>query len=505
MSIRQLFTALLALALFTMAVRETLDPDMWWHLRTGEAILQGGIPRQDIFSFTVPEYAWTTHEWLSQVFMWGVYRIGGFPGLILAFAGLTAVSYLLVYRASAGRPYLAGFVVLLAAFAAAIIWGVRPQIFNTFFIALFIFLIERWRAGELSRRALWWLPVLTVFWANFHSGYLLGIVYLAVYTFGEAVETFIGRKEDEVFAPLRHSSGQASAPLRLKNLPWSDIKFLGGITAVSFLAAALNPNGPELWIYPFLTLGSHAMQTYIVEWHSPDFHQRIFWPFLALGALGVLGWAFSPRRPRASDLLLFGGTAFAGFVSARNIPLFAIIVPPIVCRALLAGFVLNNPRLAAFIRVPPSSRPTRQQTILHLTVLALAVLAAFVWVADIVAGNEEAVAELYPVTAVAYLQESGLAEKQGFNAYNWGGYLIWHGIPVYIDGRADVYGDDFMLFYLQAYKASATWEEPLTAYPLDYVLMELGQPLNNLLTLSPEWEEVYRDALSQIFVPVERP
>jgi hypothetical protein len=138
-------------------------------------------------------------------------------------------------------------------------------------------------------------------------------------------------------------------------------------------------------------------------------------------------------------------------------------------------------------------------------VLAVGVLAAFVYVADIVAGNEAAVAEVYPVTAVAYLQESGLAEKQGFNAYNWGGYLIWRGIPVYIDGRADVYGDDFMLFYLQAYKASATWEEPLTAYPLDYVLMELGQPLNNLLTLSPEWEEVYRDELSQIFVPRERP
>ncbi len=193
MSIKRLFIYLLAVALFTMAVRETLDPDMWWHLRTGEAILQGGIPRQDIFSFTVPDNAWTTHEWLSQVFMWGVYRLGGFPGLILTFAGLTAVSYLLVYRAAAGRPYLAGFVVLLAATAAAIIWGVRPQIFNSLFIALFIYLIERWRAGELRQRALWWLPLLTLLWANFHSGYLLGVVYLVVYTFGEAIETFLGR------------------------------------------------------------------------------------------------------------------------------------------------------------------------------------------------------------------------------------------------------------------------------------------------------------------------
>lgn len=499
MSIKRLFVSLLAVALFTMAVRETLDPDMWWHLRTGEAILQGGIPRQDIFSFTVPDNAWTTHEWLSQVFMWGVYRLGGFPGLILTFAGLTAVSYLLVYRAAAGRPYLAGFVVLLAATAAAIIWGVRPQIFNSLFIALFIYLIERWRVGELHQRALWWLPVLTLLWANFHSGYLLGVVYLAVYTFGEAMETFTSGKEREV---RKEDNVAPFAPLRLKNLTWAEIRLLAVITAVSFLAAALNPNGPELWIYPFFTLGSHAMQTYIVEWHSPDFHQRIFWPFLALGALGVLGWAFSPRRPRWSDLLLFGGTAFAAFISLRNIPLFTIISSPIVCRALLVSFSLN-PRLLAFFQDSSAMvRTTARQTAIHGIVLVLAVLAAFIWVADVVAGNDEAVAELYPATAVTFLQESGLAEKRGFNSYNWGGYLIWHNIPVFIDGRADVYGDEFMRFYRLAYDASERWQEPLDAYPIEYVLMERGQPLNSLLTLSPFWQEVYRDAVSQIFVRV---
>ena len=65
--------ALFAIALFTMAVRETLDPDMWWHLRTGEYILQNGIPAQDVFTFTVPQNAWVTHEWLSQLIMWLVY------------------------------------------------------------------------------------------------------------------------------------------------------------------------------------------------------------------------------------------------------------------------------------------------------------------------------------------------------------------------------------------------------------------------------------------------
>ncbi len=486
MNVKRLFVALFLLALFTIAVRETLDPDMWWHLRTGEYILQAGIPRHDVFSFTVPDHEWLTHEWLSQVFMWSVYRVGGLPGLMVVFALLTAVSFFLVYRVSAGRPYLAAFVVLLGAFASAIVWGVRPQIFNTLFTAVFIYIVERYRKGEAGARTLWWLPVVTMVWANFHSGYLLGVVYLAVFTLGEALEIVL----------------QPRAPLETPPMTWSQVRGLAGITAVSFLAAAINPNGPEMWIYPFLTLGSSAMQTYIVEWNSPDFHQRIFWPFLALGGLGVMGWAFGSRRPRLSDLLLFGGTAFAGFVSARNIPLFAIIAPPIVCRALV-GWLAVNPRLAAFLQEPAAPpRPTARQTTLHAAVLVLALVAVLIWTLDIVAGNETAVAENFPVTAVAYLKESGLAEKHGYNSYNWGGYLIWEGIPVFIDGRADVYGDQFMLFYLQAYKAKENWQEPLAEYDVDYVLMEKGQPLNSLLAVSPDWQEVYQDDLSQIFVPV---
>jgi hypothetical protein len=484
MTVRRLFVALFAVALFTIAVRETLDPDMWWHLRTGEYILQEGIPRQDVFSFTVPDHAWTTHEWLSQVFMWGVYQVGGLPGLMVVFAALTAVSFFLVYRVSVGRPFLAAFVVLLAAFASAMIWGVRPQIFNTFFIALFVYMVERYRKGKFSGRVLWWLPLLTLLWANFHSGYLLGVVYLAVFTAGEALEIVLRRGSD------------------FDLLTWRQIRGLAGITAVSFFAAAINPNGPELWLYPFFTLGSSAMQVYIAEWHSPDFHNPIFWPFLALGALGVLGWAFSPRRPRFSDLLLFGGTAVAGFISLRNIPLFAIIVPPIVCRALM-GWLSVNPHLIAFLQEPVNpARAPRWQLVMNGVVLALAALVSLVWTGTVIARNETAVAEVFPVTAVTYLEESGLAEQRGYNSYNWGGYLIWRGLPVFIDGRADVYGDEFMFFYRQAYDAGEQWAEPLDAYQVDYVLMESGQPLNSLLAVSPDWDEVYRDELSQIFVRV---
>src|SRR5229473_381856 len=60
------------------------DPDLWWHLKTGEIIWNThSIPRTDLFSFTTNNHAWTAHEWLSQVTIYGAWRLGGNAGLML--------------------------------------------------------------------------------------------------------------------------------------------------------------------------------------------------------------------------------------------------------------------------------------------------------------------------------------------------------------------------------------------------------------------------------------
>ncbi|MDX1402279.1 MAG: hypothetical protein R3245_10180, partial [Kiloniellales bacterium] len=227
MTTRRLFEIILLLALFTIAVRETVDPDMWWHLRTGQVIVEDGLPRQDIYSFTSPDNTWVTHEWLSEVVMWLVFNQAQFTGLIILFAILTALAYWLVYLRSQGRPYLAAFVVLTAALASAPFWGVRPQVFNILLTALFVYLVEGYRDGRVGRRTLWLLPLLTLIWANLHSGYLYGIALLVAYITGEGLQRLI-------------------SPHRSRLLEIREIRHLGVITLLCFLAAALNPNGPSL-------------------------------------------------------------------------------------------------------------------------------------------------------------------------------------------------------------------------------------------------------------------
>jgi hypothetical protein len=480
MTTRRLFEAIFAVSLFVIAVRRTLDPDLWWHLRTGEYILAQGIPRHDVFSFTVPGHSWITHEWLSQVFMWLVYRAGGLEGLILVFALLIAVSFWLIYARSAGRPYLASFVTLLAAFASAMTWDARPQVFNLLFLAAFLYVVEGVRGEALPPRALWALPPLTALWANFHSGYMLGVAVLLVYVVGEALSRW---------QPPEGGMGQAA----WRQLLW--------VTPVALLAALLNPNGYHLWIYPFETLGSPAMQGYITEWLPPNFRLYIFWPFAGLLATGVLTFALTPRRPRFTDLLLFGGTAAAGLLSARNIPIFALPAVGIICRYVVPA--VEKTRLARLASPPARAVPRRGVQLLNVLPLGVAILAGLLWVADVLGGNEETIGGTYPVAAVDYLEAAGLDGRRGYNEYAWGGYLIWRGLPVFVDGRADVYGDEFLHDYMETYAARPGWRAPLERFDVDYALLPKGSTLAVLLEESQGWQQRYADDLAVIFERVE--
>lgn len=483
---RTLFVLIFLLALFVSAVRPTSDPDMWWHLRTGEVILEQGIPRQDVFSFTVSDHHWITHEWLSQLIMWMLYVAGGFDALILSFAAIIALAFWLVFRSCVGQPYLPVFVTLVAAFASAPTWGVRPQMFNLLFLASFLFITEGVRSKRYTTRAyLWFLP-LSILWANLHSGFMIGVVFLAAVAIGDAVQLLLG-------ARLPQSGSKQTT---------RQIGALGLSAAGSLMAGAINPNGFRLWLYPLETLSSPAMQGFILEWQSPELREYFFWPFVVLLLLGILGWTYG-RRPSASDTLLFLGTGLAGLLSARNISLFAVVATPIVCRALWPAVVFVSHGY-----LEDSDRNGRRSVSGHMlfvnyVLLGLCMLAATIYVANTLAKNEQVIATRYPVAAVDFLFESGLEKARGYNEYAWGGYLIWRGIPVFVDGRADVYGDEFLFLYQQGRQLEPNWREPLDSFNVDYVLMDRNARLGTMLREVSGWREVYVDDLARVFLRKE--
>jgi hypothetical protein len=499
---RRVLVIALLIALLALSARETVDPDLWWHLATGRHIVEtGAIPRHDLFSYTVPDHEWITHEWLAQVLMVGLYSLGGLPALLLATCAVVTLAFALLYLQCDGRPHLAVFAVLLGALASAVTWGPRPQMLTLALAAAFTYVLHLYRNGR--RWALVLYPVLTVLWVNLHSGFFTALVLLGLVILGELAARLLGY----------HTPGTLSLP-RVRDLALA----LGACV----LAALLNPNGARILAYPFETLGSQAMQRYIQEWASPDFHQRAYWPLALLLFGGAASLALSARRRSLTDVGLFCAFGLAALHAARHIPLFVVIATPILTR-YLAHVELGRLRWD-LSRRPGRPPPRRPQTVgpsppawvpssghrgglrggvwivLNWALVLLLALGGAARVAGVLRDNRDVEQAHYPVAALRYLEAEGLAERRIYNSYNWGGYLLWRGLPVFIDGRADVYGGAFMDQYVLAYQVRGDWRQPLERYDVEVVLIESGSSLATLLEASDEWRLAYRDELAVVYV-----
>jgi hypothetical protein len=479
LSLRQLFVFTLFMGLLILTLRPIADPDFWWHLRTGELIVQSqSIPHADPFSFTVAGKSWIAHEWLSEVLIYLIYHLGGKGLLLLSFASLISGTFFLTYRRCppGSRPYLAGFALLLGALATAPTWGVRPQMISLFLTALFLFLLDRYRQTG-SRKFILPLPVLMLVWANLHAEFILGPVVLGVYILGELVEVLANYF-------LKKSQIELSS---FRNMFW-----MLGVLAVCLAVIAINPNGFHLYIYPFETLVSPSMQQFIQEWASPDFHQLewqpLIWLMLALLGLGMFG-----RKSIAiTNILLVVIFGYAALHSMRHVPLFAITAVPVLAEQ--AGALIQiryetslGKRLSAWLAP-------------GLVLLALLVVGArFISVVNQQSNIEK---DNFPVAAVDWIAENRPSGNL-FNTYGWGGYLIWRLYPdyqVYIDGRADVYGDRFIYAYMDIYRGLSNWQSSLASANVRLVLVEPGSGLAGALHTDPSWAVAYQDKLSVLFI-----
>jgi hypothetical protein len=478
---RQTFVVVLAFGLFAMAARGMLDPDIWWHLRTGQLIVHNHhLFHADPYSFTRSGQPWVNHEWLFDVLAFALYRVAGAGTLIFAFALITSSTFLLVFSRCPGKPYMAGVVTVLGAIASVSSWGVRPQMISLLLATVFLFLLEH---SDQRPGVLWWLVPLTVLWVNLHAGYALGISLIALSLLGSAL--------DSVFQAER--SAQSAVHLRR----------LFVVLVACCSVVLINPYGVQMYVYPFQTLRSPGMQRFIQEWFSPDFHDPKYLP-VVLMILGILlGIASSPKRLTARELLLLLPTMASALWSVRHIPVFMVVAAP-----MLAGFLegwRGGARVRLFNDANGKSRPSAVlvNALLILGVAGFATARAW-WV---VQQQPAAEARQFPAAAVSFLVKERPPQPL-VNHYNWGGYLVWKLYPdyrVYIDGRADVYGDDFMSQFASAYYITNDWKKPLRQWSIWTVVLPPDSPLVTALRSSPEWKQIYTDAQAAVLrrVPTE--
>lgn len=484
LTIERLAVWILFILLFAMAIRVPVDADTWWHLRSGEEMLDSGeLLDEDIYSHSVPNREWINHSWASQIVMALFFRATGGQsgdistgalGLMIFTALLGTIGMVFVYRMCVGNIYSKAFVMVIGAATAAVFWSPRPQMFSFMLGAITLYILFLYKRHEKDYLGL--LPGVMIIWVNLHGGFAIGFIILLGFIVGEVVGNILDAQE----------------PSRVE---WRRLAKVIVIFVISLLALSLNPYGPRMILYPFETAGLQTLNLFIQEWQSPNFKLPQTWPFIIL-LLSVLGFgALVKRRIDWADLSLVTGTALLALWAGRNIALFAIVATPVLAR-MVDAFLQERGWI-----IHPMRKVRGARLVINWVLLSVVLLGALLKVAaDSLPENiDDIQAELLPIDAIAYLDENPPAGNL-LNTYNWGGILIFMqpDIPVFVDGRTDLYGDDFLGDYFGAYLGRSDWAEVIAEYDIQTIFLEDESALGTLLREDEAWSVVYEDDLAVI-------
>ena len=461
---------------FFFAARPLSDGDFWWHLKTGEYILNSrSIPRTDFFSFTNYGRAWVAHEWLSEAIFYVIYSRLGFNVLIVVFALLTALAFWIAFKRSSSNPLIGGTVALIGVWAILPNVGVRPRIFTLLLSSIYLALLGRY-VRRVEGREIWWLVPLMVLWVNVHGGFLMGLVLIGLTIVGIALDAWSNREK--------------------LNVP--PLKTLFVVLVVCMLAACLNPHGIWIYKFPFEIFLSPIQQQTVNDWLSPNFHQSEAVPLFMLILGTIAAFALSPKRPKLSEVILFLATLYMTLKSQRHVAILALVAVPLMAD-YLQNWITARSDGKLFGPVAPNGG-SRRATI--VTVVFLLPLVVFAWKLKTTVFEAPAqVAIDAPVKAVEYMQQNRIVGKTLTDPNIWVGYLIWKmpSNPVYIDGRIDMYGDEFVKEYLYITLGYIDWREPLDRYGVQIAIVAPKSVLATGMRNAPNWQQVYQDELAVVF------
>ena len=445
------------------------DPDLWGHLLFGQRLLTGELPLVNGLAYTTPQQPWVNHELLAEAAMAAVHGAAGPSGLIAlkVLLGLTAlgVVWLTASRRSHDR-WAATFATIVAAHVMAPGLMIRPQLFTFVFLALTCELLAR--ADHRPRAAAWAVPPLVVLWINTHGGVLAG-VGLSTLAIGAGGAALALRGE-----------------LRARTLVATAV-FLAALGA----ALTVNPYGATL---PRFLLTDVIPRVPITEWAPVILGDGSFLAFKAL--LLVIGlWIVASRRAGLAESLLVIAAAVVAVLHRRHIPLFAIVAAPVLAAAL-ADAIAWARRRGDLGRSAQLLRPA----LVAATALQLIATAA---VAFRSGGRIEVDPRIYPIQALRFVAENGIVGNIAL-PFDWGELALWSlppGSKVAVDGRFTTAYPQALLDQAWRFMAGTPgWDDLLTRYPTEVVIAARTQAPARLLRQDPDWEYVYSDPISFVFI-----
>ena len=439
---------LVALSLFVI---KTVNPDTFWHIKVGEYIVKtASIPRKDIFSWSVYGEPWIIHQWLADVIMYiwfSALNLYGIWIMVFLCAFLTSVvlykTVILINDNSLLAAIIAGFTALLL-----LGWNSPwPQVFSYIMFATYLYLSVR---NKWDLKAFLTVAVVSILWANFHSNAV-------------------------IFPLLLLAESAWHYVLKTETAEKTKRRLLA--TGIAFTGTLITPHGINLWRYAIVEgLFSGTYRQYIANWRPYDFGNTWF-VLVFFICIIIIYYAIKSNDERNKLALM------------RALGFWALTL---LSRIYMPLAVMSTLILLGFFQLKTSRRLSK------ITATGMLLIGVLIIVSNYIPNDMDALAKKnYPVKAVEFINDEGY--EKIFNIHEFGGYLMLNDIPVYMDGRNDVY-KNIIADYMNIVTGQVPIGQSIKETGAKATLFRDGSAVDMVLRENDEWEAVYRDGVAVIYV-----
>jgi hypothetical protein len=443
-----------------------VDFDVWWHLRTGEWIMQHhALPHMEPFSSFAAGKPWNAYSWLFELLILQLFQQLGLTGIVAYTIGMVLIFTVLLHRMI--RHLQADFTMgilltFIACYCLAPLNMPRSWWFTIVFFVLELDILMQVRKTGKTR-GLFWLPLIFALWANLHIQFVYGLIVLLI-------------------ALVEAVAAQKWTGIQTRNRP----SWLLGTFIACALAVFVNPYGWNIYAVAYQYGTDKDLLYRLSEMQAMAF--RSPGEFIVLGfALAATAVLAMARRIQLFEILLLAFSIFVSFRAQRDAWVVVIAACAIIAPAIRG-------KRENIFRLKPSG----------VTAAALAadlvVILAFRALHVDNAKMQAILADHLPVHAVEVIKERGYSGPL-YNDFGWGGYLIWSlRMPVSIDGRTNVYGDERIDRFVSIWAGSPDWTSDPDLAKAGLIIGPASSSLVQLLRMDPRFELAYEDKVAAVFI-----
>lgn len=423
--------------------------DYYWHLKAGEYMVKNHIVlKTDVFSWYLPAFhpVWISHEWLFEIFLYlSTILFGKYAAVTITFSFVATLFFILYFTNREGFRKNIYFTVLWLMAGAVLSMNTlpRPFLISNIFLAITLFLLYDLRKNENSNK-IYFLPFVAMLWANFHGG-SSNLSYILVFIF-----YFCGLFDFEF--------GKISSRMLHKT---QSKKYLVVFILIIF-AICINPHGVSMLLYPYQNMHNAFMLETIGEWQPTNFNNSASLMYIFLLVIFLIPLLKGRKKISLVDCMVVLMFVFLGFKSIRFWPLSYIALTYVV-----------------FTYV---TKQKEQKVLLDYTLM----ISAYIIIASSCFLFHLPKQELIDEKFIQLLKAE--QPQRLYNFYDYGGYLIYRDIPVFMDGRADLYSKYNYHDYYNLSLLRGPYESILSKYDFDYFLLDKGYPLAYYLSTHDDYE-----------------